>query len=373
MMLVDRQFSEAKPGDTIKLPRGLVGTMGVTHEDGVSVAGAALKPGVSVLGHPDGTILMCIRASDGPEVSALLGSGENEVRDLVIDCGESPPARGKKRNGAYFYGRNNKLSNLIVLRPWGDFEAGRESFGISCNSEQGNGSTLQICEVREVLGDYQTGIQGPTLLNCNVEFPRVRPARGFWVAYNIGASNGQLIDRCTSRWAGSAVYTDWKDTRNVTIKNCTFVGCGTGLNLNAQQVAPDVEHRVIEGITFEGNEIVMDGRAQQVQAFLFDHSTPSGRYERDNTRHSIRDILVSNCRVRMLPGAIATPHGARLVVNAASFLSLDKRSRDLGISNVRMVGLDVEERDGLQWRSVNWNGRADVEGSITRQIAWEEQ
>lgn len=371
MKNLDKILSEAAEGQTITLESGIYTTMGVTHEQGKTLTGPVLKRGVKLLGHQDGTTILCIRDGTGDEVTVVWGAGENHLVGLTIDCGPKGVATNK-RNGVYLYGKSNLVGAVTVLRPWGDYGNQRESFAISCLADQGNGSKITSCDVREIQGDYQTAIQGHHVEDCDVEFPRAQIGTGinFRVAYNVGASKGAVIRNCRSRWASSAVYTDYLDTIDLTVEGCTFFGCRNGLHLNAQQTQGQTETRTIRGVVFRDNTVLLDNTAPQVQAVLLDHSTPSGRYTQDNTLNLIDDVLIERNSFCFLPGRIETPEVLRFASNVASFVKDRSKIGPIGITNVRFLDNHCVDAQLLKW--MNWNRLAGVSGEVTKQIEWEE-
>lgn len=360
---LDPILTNAQPGQIINLERGLYTTMGVTSAQVENQSGPQLKPGVSLVGHPGGTTILCTRAHDGPEVSVLYGNGDAiSVSDLIVDCGPSSTPTNK-RNGVYLLGKSSVVSGVGVRRSWGCYANMRESFGISVSSKKEDGAKISECSVSDISGDYQTAIQGYSVQSCAVEFPSEQKP-GFRVAYNVGDSSGSGVINCSSRWAYVGVYWDWKSCVYLTVSGCTFYGCRSGLYLNAQQLAGDTESKFAREVIFESNDIYLNPELPEVAAFMLVHSTPDGIYRQDNTLHAINNVTIQNNRVRFIPGEIKTR--TRYASNASSFLDPSKRTPDLGISGVRFIDNDVPEIDGFTWR--NWNGNADITGTIKREI-----
>lgn len=365
---LDKILVAAKEGEVIKLARGLYRTMGVTDEQAQQFKGPVLKRGVKLIGDGPGTRIECIRDANGPEVSVLFGgAGMNFIEGLDVDCGE--PGRENKRNGIYLQEGGNHVAGVSVYRPWGNLAKRRESFGISMRSFQMAENEMVHCAVRDIQGDYQTAIQGHQIQRCEVEFPR-SPAnpRGFRVSYNVGDSDGAGIVECTAHWAEVGVYWDWMDCRNLVVQRCLFHGCEIGLHLNARQIETDTVSRRAAGIEFNDNDIVLDPRAPQVAAFAFVHSTPEGIYRRDNTLHSIRQVICQRNRIAFAPGQIVTPARARYGMNVSSFLAPSSRSPELGITEVQLVDTELADGVELEWRNFGLN--ADVKATITKVIEW---
>lgn len=365
---LDRILVAAKEGEVIKLARGLYRTMGVTDEQAQQLKGPVLKRGVQLLGQGGQTRIECIREANGPEVSVLFGgAGGNVIEALDVDCGE--PGRENKRNGIYLQEGGNRLAGVTVYRPWGNLAKRRESFGISTRSFDGCNNSMISCAVRDIQGDYQTAMQGHLLKRCEVEFPRT-PAnpRGFRVAFNVGDGYAAQILDSSAHWAESGVYWDWMDCRALAVERCLFYGCEIGLHLNARQIETDTVSRRAIGIEFDDNDIVLDGRAPQVAAFAFVHSTPEGIYRRDNTLHAISKVVCRGNRIAFVPGQVTTPAEARYGMNVSSFLAPTSRSLELGITEVDLVDTELAPGVELKWR--NFGDNADVKGRLSQAIQW---
>lgn len=359
---LDPILTAAAPGSVIELEHGLYTTMGVTDPQATALTGPVLKKGITLRGHALGTTILCVRAPDGPEVTPLFGGeGDVTIENLTVDCGPSGDSPKNKRNGGYFRGKNNTVRNVHVVRAWGALATMRESFGISVLAMKDANNLIENCSVREIQGDYQTAIQGWKLRGCEVEFPR-NTARAFRVAYNAGESDGASVEECSSRWAYVGIYWDWENCLDLTVKDCSFLGCIHGLHLNAQQMAIDTVSRCARNLKFWDNDILLSGDQSGVAAFAIVHSTPEGIYTKDNTLHSVCGVEIVSNRVRMMPGARSD--ATRYLINASSFLAVASRSEVLGVTGVRLVDNDVTDADLLTCR--NWRGNADVSGTVKR-------
>ena len=358
---LDPILAAAQPGDTIQLERGLYTTLGCNTNP--TPDGQPLKPGVKLIGQGDQTVILSIRPMDEsqPDSSVILGTGDNVIENLVVDCGVTLVPK-RKRNGIYCREKGNTIKGVTVLRPHGVWAPEfRESFGLCVQLDDPTSSILN-CSVLEPIGNYQTMIQGHTVTGCRVIGDyRTRDELGFRMAYNIGKSKDSLLSNSFAAYVTSAVYAD-TSLDGATIIDCDFHAVKHGLYLNAMQPTdPTQALRTFKRVTFKGNSVYLDNTRAGASGVIMEHIHEAGAV---TTKNCICDVLITENNFEVLPGALA---GDIYAANVGSQTPLSDVSETLGISKVRFLENKVDPR--MKFR--NARGCADITGTITQQIKFD--
>ena len=361
MRNLDTILAASKPGDIIQLERGLYTTLGCSTNP--TPDGQPLKPGVKLIGQGDQTVILSIRPMDETQSdsSVILGSGDNTIENLVVDCGVTLVPK-RKRNGVYCRTTGNRIKNVTVLRPHGVWAPEyRESFGL-CVQLDDPTSSIADCAVLEPIGNYQTMIQGHTVTGCRVIGDyRTRDELGFRMGYNIGKSKDSLLSNCFAAYVTSAVYSDMA-LDGATIIDCDFHAVKHGLYLNAMQPTdPTQALRTFKRVKFQGNSIYLDNTRAGAAGVIMEHIHQSGAA---TTQNCICDVLITENNFEVIPGTLA---GDIYAVNVGSQTPLSDVSETLGISKVRFVQNQVDPR--MKFR--NARGCADISGTVTQSIKFD--
>lgn len=361
MRNLDTILAASKPGDTITLERGLYTTLGCNTNP--TPDGQPLKPGVKLIGQGDQTVILSIRPMDEsqPDSSVILGTGDNVIENLVVDCGVTLVPK-RKRNGIYCREKGNTIKGVTVLRPHGVWAPEfRESFGLCVQLDDPTSSIIN-CSVLEPIGNYQTMIQGHTVTGCRVIGDyRTRDELGFRVAYNIGKSKDSLLSNSFAAYVTAGVYAD-EPLDGVTIIDCDFQVVKHGLWLNAEQPTnPAAYQRIFRRIKYQGNSVYLDNTRAGAAGILMEHIKADGG---KTTENCICDVLITENNFEVIPGTLA---GDVFAVNVGSQTPPAEVSESLGISKVRFVQNQVDPR--MKFR--NARGCADVSGTITQSIKFD--
>lgn len=360
---LDAILSASKPGDVITLERGLYTTLGCSTNPDPD--GQPLKPGVKLIGSGPDTVIISIRPMDDSQLdsSVILGSGDNLVKDLTVDCNVNGTPN-RKRNGVYCRGKNNTISGVHVQRPYGVWApAYRESFAL-CVQLDDEGSSIINSRVSNPLGTYQTLIQGNVVQGCSAEFNyESRAATGFRMAYNVGHAKNSVIRNCTASYATAGIYCDMK-ADGITIEDCDFIGCKHGVYLNAMQPTDpnDTEERIYSNLVFRRNNVYLDPTRADSAGILFEHIKAGGGMPEKN---AICNADISENNFELLPGS--APVGSVFAVNVGTYIPRSQCTDKLGISKIRFTNNQVDPR--MKFR--NFSGNADIEGTVVQRITFE--
>ena len=178
------------------------------------------------------------------------GAGGNEVCDLTIDC-NCDGTELDKVQGAALFGRDNWLSRVRVLNPYGFFksqEENQEAWGIVVN---GIRNEVGACEVVDVQGGYTDGILvvgSGTVRGCHVVVSNA-------FAYQVGDSQDVVFEgnRAESTANGMGFMADTGKTVNLTIRNNIFRHVKAGVSL-AKGTGTGQSS---DGLRITGNTIVL--------------------------------------------------------------------------------------------------------------------
>lgn len=361
MRNLDTILAASKPGETITLERGLYTTLGCSTNP--TPDGQPLKPGVKLIGQGDQTVILSIRPMDETQLdsSVILGSGDNVIENLVVDCGVVQVPK-RKRNGVYCRGSGNTIKGVTALRPHGVWAPEfRESFGLAVQLDDPTSSILN-CSVLEPIGNYQTMIQGHTVTGCRVIGDyRTRDELGFRMGYNIGKSRDSILSNSFAAYVTSAVYAD-EPLDGATIKDCDFHAVKHGLYLNAEQPTdPAPYQRTFRRLIFRNNNVYLDNTRAGASAILLEHISKSSPV---TTQNCICDVLIEENNFEVTPGTLA---GDIYAANIGSLTPRDQVTDSLGISKVSLIQNTVDSR--MKFR--NARGYADVSGTVTQVIRFD--
>ena len=344
----------AKPGDVIQLEAAVYTTRGCdTSGNGVSIpAGAALVG----QGAAQTVIRFLPPETWDRDWIVLRGSTGSSVSNLTVDGGLSTPA-GWKRNIVSMVGDGCTVSGVRAFGAWGDRQAGREGFGITCVKTTPGGLSanglIVDCEVSHVLGDYVTALKvdGGRVLNSLAIFPDPRPGV-FWTGLGWCQSPGATFVNNEVRNAVNGAYTDTGSSTNVVIVGNRFVNVVRGVRVNCQWSASGDQHTQY-GLTFATNTIWLQAAANEVAGVQLENFRFDGLDDDTGNTSGIRDVIVTGNVIGWAPGITPPTTGARMAANLAA--------TGAGIRNVQFVGNQVAQ--GLTWR--NWKLRADATVTAT--------
>jgi hypothetical protein len=251
-----------------------------------------------------------------------------------------------------------------VTRPRGDLARERESFGISVSMTRGSGCWIRKCIVDEVCGTYMTAMQGNEVSDCEAIYDQEQEqVPRFFIGYNIGASTGARVTRCRTRWAIAGVYYDWRRVEDAVVDSCEFLGCVRGVELVAQVAPGTASPRGVRQMVISNNQIWLDGRQAQVEAFLFNHTAHPGATVPTPQQNYISDVRVSDNYVDFMPGD-RTACVRRFWANVASFVPAGLRSPDLGITKILFERNHVESSLVLR----NPDNNAEIGGTVLKSL-----
>lgn len=359
---LDLLLAASKPGDTIQLERGVYTTIGCSTNP--TPDGQPLKQGVSLIGRGPDTVVLSIRPMEDSQLdtSVVLGTGDNVISDLTIDCNVTGTPN-RKRNGVYCRGVNNRIERVHCKRPYGVWtKEFRESFALAVQLDDPN-SSITDCIVSNSIGSYQTFIQGHTVKRCHVEgsYER-RDDVGFRMAYNVGKSKGSLLSNCTASYVTAGVYCD-EPSDGITVEDCEFHCVRNGLFFNAQQpTGENPLRRTFRNVNFRRNSVYLDPTRAGASGILLEHIKEGGGEPNQN---SICDVTVSENEFLIVPGLALA--GDVFAFNIATLVRRELVSDDLGISKVRFINNVMDPRMRLR----NHQRNADVTGTVLKTLEFE--
>lgn len=295
MINLDDLIHRARRGQRIELKAGRVYFTRGCPQDG-ALGHPVLKKGCAI--HGNMAVVRVLPVTTKASIDGLFGEGSNQVQDIVLDIDSSAAVPTRKINGiAMNSGERNRVSNCRLIGINGFGVNHKECFGIV---SKGTEDTVENCSIHSPVGDYISAISclSGHITGCAVYWPPLPAERVFWQAYNVQNCDSLVVEKCESFGGVGGIYSDWKNTSNLLVRQCRFIGVRHGLHLNAQEISGQREKRTVRGVRFEGNTVLLRRKdSVGVAAVLLDH-TWSIHSEEPNHINSIRDVQIKGNEFR---------------------------------------------------------------------------
>lgn len=320
----------ASANQTITLPRGVYSFGGCKQSD----PQAPVLPAGAIL-DGQGSIIM-VSPEPNSKTDAIRGAGKNTVRNLHIQIQDPLPGDTGKRNGVILRvpGRNS-IDHVTVSGLYGTRKASQEAFGlVAIDGLIRRSSVVQNRSLAQSGADYVSAICGPaiSIYECSVIWPDYDwDAMPFWASYNIQDAYQLTMDRCRSFGGRDAVYSDWGNTRQVSISRCEFMHTVNGLHLQAQN-RDGLAERVVDGVRMSHSLVHLApnrSNGRHPSCGLLVDSTGLG-----NSRRLIRNVIARNCQFT------TSGDHTESCYYAANVASDHPVTQDTGISGVQ---IDLKE------------------------------
>jgi len=354
MINLDDLIHRARRGQRIELKAGKVYFTRGCPQDG-ALGHPVLKKGCSIVGNM--AVVRVLPATKRASIDGLFGEGSNQIQDIVLDIDSSAAVPARKINGIVMdSGERNRVSNCRLIGINGFEVNHKECFGIL---SRGREDTVEGCSIHSPAGDYISAISclSGHISGCVVYWPSPPAGRVFWQAFNVQNCDSLIVERCESFGGVGGIYSDWKDTSNLLVRQCRFIGVRHGLHINAQEISGQRAKRTVRGVRFEGNTVLLRrNEPVGVAAVLLDH-TWSTYSEAPNYMNSIRDVQIRGNEFRFDAQEGSSPSAA-YVVNIAT--NCPQSGPERGIWDVLIQDNTVDPK--LRYRNKGTRAQVNAPG-----------